>query len=351
MDKKMIIGITMGDPASIGPEITVKTLADKTIYDKCQPIVVGDVSVMEEAVKIVGKENDIKIHGINSVDEALFTPGTIDVYDMKLVDINELKRGEVSIMSGNAAFQYVKKVIELAMENKIDATVTNAINKEAINLAGYHYSGHTEIYADFTNTEKYTMMLAHENLRVVHVSTHVSLREACDRVKKDRVLEVIRIANQACKELGIKEPKIGVAGLNPHSGENGMFGREEIDEIIPAINIASEEGIIVEGPVPPDTVFSKAKGGWYDIVVTMYHDQGHIPLKVVGFVYNHEEQKWDAVAGVNITLGLPIIRTSVDHGTAFDQAGKGIANELSLINAIEYAIPMAQNKKVVEVCN
>lgn len=351
MDKKMIIGITMGDPASIGPEITVKTLADKTIYDKCQPIVVGDVSVMEEAVKIVGRENDIKIHGINSIDEALFTPGTIDVYDMKLVDINELKRGEVSIMSGNAAFQYVKKVIELAMENKIDATVTNAINKEAINLAGYHYSGHTEIYADFTNTEKYTMMLAHENLRVVHVSTHVSLREACDRVKKDRVLEVIRIANQACKELGIKEPKIGVAGLNPHSGENGMFGREEIDEIIPAINIASEEGIIVEGPVPPDTVFSKAKGGWYDIVVTMYHDQGHIPLKVVGFVYNHEEQKWDAVAGVNITLGLPIIRTSVDHGTAFDQAGKGIANELSLINAIEYAIPMAQNKKVVEVCN
>lgn len=351
MDKKMIIGITMGDPASIGPEITVKTLADKTIYDKCQTIVVGDVSVMEEAVKIVGKENDIKIHGVSSVDEALFKPGIIDVYDMKLVDINELKRGEVSVMSGNAAFQYVKKVIELAMENKIDATVTNAINKEAINLAGYHYSGHTEIYADFTNTEKYTMMLAHENLRVVHVSTHVSLREACDRVKKDRVLEVIRIANQACKELGIKEPKIGVAGLNPHSGENGMFGREEIDEIIPAINIASEEGIIVEGPVPPDTVFSKAKGGWYDIVVTMYHDQGHIPLKVVGFVYNHEEQKWDAVAGVNITLGLPIIRTSVDHGTAFDQAGKGIANELSLINAIEYAIPMAQNKKVIEVCN
>lgn len=351
MDKKMIIGITMGDPASIGPEITVKTLADKIIYDKCQPIVVGDVSVMEEAVKIVGKENDIKIHGISSVDEALFKPGIIDVYDMKLVDINELKRGEVSVMSGNAAFQYVKKVIELAMENKIDATVTNAINKEAINLAGYHYSGHTEIYADFTNTEKYTMMLAHENLRVVHVSTHVSLREACDRVKKDRVLEVIRIANQACKELGIKDPKIGVAGLNPHSGENGMFGREEIDEIIPAINIATEEGIIVEGPVPPDTVFSKAKGGWYDIIVTMYHDQGHIPLKVVGFVYNHEEQKWDAVAGVNITLGLPIIRTSVDHGTAFDQAGKGVANELSLINAIEYAIPMAQNKKVVEVCN
>lgn len=344
MRDKLIVGITMGDPASIGPEITVKALANKAVYDKCNPLVVGDACVMEEAVKIVGKENEIKINKISNVEDALFQVGTIDVYDMGLVNIADLKRGEVSEMAGNAAFQYVKKVIELAMSNEIDATVTNALNKEAINLAGHHYSGHTEIYADFTNTNKYTMMLAHENLRVVHVSTHVSLREACDRVKKDRVLEVIRIANQACKELGIENPKIGVAGLNPHSGENGMFGREEIDEIIPAINLANEEGIDAQGPVPPDTVFSKARGGWYDIVVAMYHDQGHIPLKVVGFVYNQKEQKWDAVAGVNITLGLPIIRTSVDHGTAFDQAGKGIANELSLTNAIEYAIVMAGNR-------
>lgn len=344
MRDKLIVGITMWDPASIVPEIIVKALADKAVYDKCNPLVVGDACVMEEAVKIVGKENEIKINKISNVEDALFQVGTIDVYDMSLVNIADLKRGEVSEMSGNAAFQYVKKVIELAMSNEIDATVTNALNKEAINLAGHHYSGHTEIYADFTNTNKYTMMLAHENLRVVHVSTHVSLREACDRVKKDRVLEVIRIANQACKELGIENPKIGVAGLNPHSGENGMFGREEIDEIIPAINLANEEGINAEGPVPPDTVFSKARGGWYDIVVAMYHDQGHIPLKVVGFVYNQKEQKWDAVAGVNITLGLPIIRTSVDHGTAFDQAGKGIANELSLTNAIEYAIVMAGNR-------
>ncbi len=344
MKDKLIVGITMGDPASIGPEITVKALADKSIYDKCNPLVVGDAAVMEEAVKIVGKENEIKINKISNVSDALFQLGTIDVYDMGLVDIAELKRGEVSEVAGNAAFQYVKKVIELAMKNEIDATVTNALNKEAINLAGHHYSGHTEIYAEFTDTKKYTMMLAHENLRVVHVSTHVSLREACDRVKTERVLEVIRIANQACKELGIENPKIGVAGLNPHSGENGMFGREEIDEIIPAINIANEEGINAEGPVPPDTVFSKARGGWYDIVVSMYHDQGHIPLKVVGFVYNQPEQKWDAVAGVNITLGLPIIRTSVDHGTAFDQAGKGIANELSLTNAIDYAVVMAGNR-------
>ena len=163
------------------------------------------------------------------------------------------------------------------MEHKIDATVTNALNKEAMNLAGHHFSGHTEIYAEYTGTKKYTMMLAHENLRVVHVSTHVSLREACNRVKKDRVLEVIRIANQACKQLGIEQPKIGVAGLNPHSGENGMFGREEIEEITPAIQEAKAEGILADGPVPPDTVFSKARGGWYDIVVAMYHDQGHIP--------------------------------------------------------------------------
>ena len=188
------------------------------------------------------------------------------------------------------------------------------------------------------------MMLAHENLRVVHVSTHVSLREACNRVKKDRVLDVIRIANNACKNLGINEPRIGVAGLNPHSGEHGLFGKEEIEEIIPAIQEARTEGIIADGPVPPDTIFSKARGGWYDIVVAMYHDQGHIPLKVVGFVYNQTEQKWDAVSGVNITLGLPIIRSSVDHGTAFDQAGTGTASELSLVNAIDYAIKLAEHQ-------
>ncbi len=342
MSKKPILGITMGDPASIGPEITVKALSDLAIYEKCSPIIIGDAAVMEAAVGIVGK--NVKINAVSDVKEAKFEFGTIDVYDMKLVDMDKLERGVVSAMAGNAAFQYVKKVIELAMNHEVDATVTNALNKEAMNLAGHHYSGHTEIYAEYTGTKKYTMMLAHENLRVVHVSTHVSLREACDRVKKDRVLEVIRIADQACKELGIKEPKIGVAGLNPHSGENGMFGREEIEEITPAIEAAKGEGIIVDGPVPPDTVFSKARGGWYDIVVAMYHDQGHIPLKVVGFVYNQAEQKWDAVAGVNITLGLPIIRASVDHGTAFDQAGKGVANELSLINAMDYAIRMSEGR-------
>lgn len=343
MNDRRVIGITMGDPASIGPDITVKALARKDLYDKCRPIVIGDASVMEAAVKIVGQEN-IKIHPVQKIEDAYFQHGIIDVYDMNLVDMEKLEYGKVSEMAGEAAFQYVKKVIELAQDGQVDGTVTNALNKEAINLAGHHYSGHTEIYAELTQTKKYTMMLAHENLRVVHVSTHVSLREACDRVKKDRIIEVIRIANQACKDLGIETPKIGVAGLNPHSGENGLFGREEIDEIIPALEVAKVEGIQVDGPVPPDTIFSKARGGWYDIVVAMYHDQGHIPLKVVGFVYDQEAKKWDAVEGVNITLGLPIVRTSVDHGTAFDQAGTGEANELSLINAIDYSIKMSKHR-------
>lgn len=327
---KPILGITMGDPFGNGPEITVKALADKTVYERCRPLVIGDVTAMEYAAKAakVVSGVDMKVRAIKAVSEANYEYGVIDVYDMGIVKAADIPNDPehpkpfglgATALGGEAAFQYVKKVIELAMSGEVDATITNALSKEAINMAGHHYSGHTEIYADYTKTSKYTMMLAHEELRVVHVSTHVSLREACDRVKKDRVLDVIRIANAGCKAIGIKEPKIAVAGLNPHCGENGMFGREEIEEIQPAIDAAMAEGIIIpeKKPTPPDTVFSKALGGWYDIVVVMYHDQGHIPLKVKGFVYNKAEGHWDAVAGVNVTLGLPIIRASVDHGTGF----------------------------------
>ena len=347
MNKRPIVGITMGDPAGNGAEITVKALANPVVYENSRPIVIGDANCMEQAVKIVGQEGKIRIHAVKEVKDACFEYGVIDVYDMGLVDMEKHIFGKVSKMCGEAAFQYVVKVIDLAMKGEIDATVTNALNKEAINMAGHHYSGHTEIYADYTNTSKYTMMLAHDNLRVVHVSTHVSLRQACDLVKKDRVLEVIRIADNACRALGIENPKVGVAGLNPHCGENGMFGTEEIEEIQPAIDAAMAEGICIpdKKPTPPDTVFSKALGGWYDIVVAMYHDQGHIPLKVKGFVYNRELKKWDAVAGVNVTLGIPIIRVSVDHGTGFGHAGTGSADELSLANSIEYAIRLANNKK------
>lgn len=339
-----IIGITLGDPASIGPEITVKALARPEVYERCRPIVIGDACMLERARALVSHP-EIAVRAVGDVKDARFVAGCIDVYDMKLVDADALPIGRVSREAGEAAFQYVRKVIELAMAGEVDGTVTNAFNKEAVNLAGHHFSGHTEVYAHYTGTQKYTMLLAHGDLRVVHVSTHVSLREACDRVKKARVLEVIRIAHRACRELGIKNPVIGVAGLNPHSGENGLFGREEIEEIIPAIEAATAEGMRVEGPVPPDTVFSKARGGWYDIVVAMYHDQGHIPLKLLGFVYDRDAGRWDAVEGVNITLGLPIVRVSVDHGTAFDQAGTGKANELSLLNAIDYAIRLSASRK------
>ena len=339
---KPILGITMGDPAGIGPEIAAKAMADRHVYDICRPLIVGDAEVLRRAVKIANV--NIAVRAISDVDEAKYEYGIMDVIDLKDVNVCELVYGKVSAMAGMAAFDAVKKVIELALDKKIDATITCPLNKEALNLAGYHFSGHTEIYAHYTDTKDYSMMLADGNLRVVHVSTHVSLREACDRVKKERVLKVIKLADAACRRIGIANPRIGVAGLNPHSGENGLFGREEIDEIIPAIEEAKNSGLNADGPVPPDTLFARAKGGQYDIVVAMYHDQGHIPLKVVGFNWDEAKNKWSSVSGVNITLGLPIIRSSVDHGTAFDQAGKGTATDESLINAIEYGVKLAENK-------
>ena len=356
MSERPILGISMGDPFGNGPEITVRALADKSIYDRCRPLVVGDKSSMAYAAKVAKKIGvaDLKIHAIQDARDAKYEFGTIDVLDMGLVPADQIPDTSgldepkpfgigACALGGEAAFQYVKKVIEMAMAGEVDGTVTNALSKEAINMAGHHYSGHTEIYAHYTGTKKYAMMLAHNDLRVIHVSTHVSLREACNRVKKERVLECIHLANEACHALGIANPKIGVAGLNPHCGENGMFGTEEIEEIQPAIDAALAEGINIpeKKPTPPDTVFSKALGGWYDMVVVMYHDQGHIPLKVKGFVYNKAEGHWDAVAGINVTLGLPIIRASVDHGTGFGHAGSGRANELSLVNSIDFALQVA----------
>lgn len=341
-----IVAITLGDPASIGPEITVKALAQKEIYEECRPLVIGDSDFLERAKKTV-RHPELKLNPVKSPSEGLYRYGTIDVLNIGAAESADVPIGKVSAKAGHAAFLYVKKAIELAMNHEVDATVTNALNKEAMNLAGHHYSGHTEIYADFTGTVHYTMMLAYHNLRVVHVSTHVSLRKACDKVKKERIVDVTRIADKACRMMGIAHPRIGVAGLNPHCGENGLFGTEELNEIIPAVRELSAEGINADGPIPADTVFSKARGGWYDCVVAMYHDQGHIPLKVLGFVYDKSKQAWNAVDGVNITLGLPIIRTSVDHGTAFDQAGTGRANEDSLVNAIHYGVRFA-NGKVME---
>jgi 4-hydroxythreonine-4-phosphate dehydrogenase len=338
-ETRPILGITMGDPAGVGPEIAAKALANKKVYEIAKPIIVGDAGVIARAVDIVGV--NLKVNAVIRPSESIFESGVVDVLDLKNVNVETLEYGKVSSMAGKAAFEAIEKVIALAMDGQIDASVTGPINKESLNRAGYSYSGHTEIFAEYTNTKQYTMFLVEGDMRVVHVSTHVSLKRACELVKKERVLEVIQLANDACKRLGIVKPVIGVAGLNPHSGEGGLFGDEEQKEIIPAIKNARSLGIDAEGPVPADTLFSKVKGRLYDIAVAMYHDQGHIPVKVTGFVFNNQTQKWESVGGVNITLGLPIIRTSVDHGTAFDQAGKGTANEESLIHAIEYAVKLA----------
>lgn len=339
-----IIGISLGDPFSIGPEITVKVLNNPYIYSICKPIVYGDLLCIKEALKITNI--NLIINPIKQVSEAKCEYGTIDLMNFDL--IKSIGESKDSIIGGEASFQYVNRVIEDALANRIDATVTNAISKKAINMAGHNYAGHTEIYADLTKTKKYTMMLACGNLRVVHVSTHVSLRKACDLVKKERVLEVIEIANKGLIQLGISNPRIVVAALNPHAGENGLFGDEEINEINPAISQAIKEGINIpdKKAMPADSIFSKAIGGLYDVVVCMYHDEGHIPSKVAGFKYDNEKNIFKAVEGVNITLGLPIIRVSVDHGTAFDIAYKNKANSLSLENAIIEATKMANNKSV-----
>lgn len=332
----------MGDPAGIGPEIVVRSLSRKETYEKCRPIVTGDAGVMKEAVRLLGL--DLEVNAVDKVEDAKFEYGIIDVLDLKCVDLSSFKFGEVQSQCGNAAFLSIRKAIDLALANEVDGTVTAPLNKEALNLAGHHYDGHTEIYATFTGTKKYAMMLADENIRVIHVSTHVPLRKACDLVKKNRVIEVTELIHDACLQLGIENPFIGIAGLNPHSSENGMFGFEEKEEIIPAIEELRERGFNVDGPVPPDSIFAKAKCGKYDACVAMYHDQGHIPLKVCAFNWNKETGKMDAASGVNITLGLPIIRVSVDHGTAFDVAGKGIASDDAMVMSIDYATRMAKTR-------
>jgi 4-hydroxythreonine-4-phosphate dehydrogenase len=255
--------------------------------------------------------------------------------------IGRLRHKQVTVQQGQAAFEYVAKVIEMALVDQIDATVTSPINKAAINAAGHHYTGHTEIYSTLTATPDVSMMLTDGSFRVAHVSTHVSLREACDRVKKERVRRVIELAHDTLQRMEIPSPRIAVAGLNPHCGEDGLFGSEDEEEIAPAVAAARTAGIDAEGPLPADTVFSKMLGGLYDLVVVMYHDQGHIPAKLVGFKFNAKTGDWSSLAGVNVTLGLPIIRTSVDHGTAFGKAGEGRANPQSLIESIRMAARLA----------
>ena len=342
-DKRPILGISVGDPGGIGPEISAKTLNREDIYDHCRPLLVADCRVMEDVLRFTDVK--LKLNPVQHVRDARFKHGTIDVLDMNNMPPNLLRYKEVTADQGRASFEYVTKVIELATKGDLDGTVSGPINKAAINAAGHHYAGHTEIYAKFTDTRDYSMMLSHGNFRVTHVSTHVSLRQACDLVKKDRVMRVIDLTYDALKNFGLSDPRIGVAGLNPHCGEEGMFGHEDDQEIMPAVEHARKKGYDVEGPIPADTIFSKMKGGMYDAVVVMYHDQGHIPMKFFGFQYDQKTGQWGEMSGVNITLGLPIVRTSVDHGTAFGKAGEGRANPQSMIEAIKLGALLSRKRR------
>lgn len=335
-----LLAITTGDPAGIGPEVTAKALADPDVHSFCRPLVIGDAAIMRQIIGLCGLE--LTVNAVAAPAAGSYRQGVVDVLDLANVDPTQFQFNQVTAACGQASFDYVVKAIDLALAGEVDATVTGPIHKEALRAAGHEFAGHTEIYAERTGTRDYTMMLAEGEFRVVHVSTHVSLLDAIRRVKRDRVLRVIRLAHAALRGMGMERPRIAVAGLNPHAGENGLFGREEIEEICPAIADAGAEGINAEGPFPPDTIFPKMRGGQYDIVVCMYHDQGHIPTKLLGFDYDHATGEWRAMAGVNITLGLPIIRVSVDHGVAFDRGGLNSANAGSMCEAIRYASRLCQ---------
>ena len=343
-----VLGISIGDPAGIGPEICVKALGRKELYENAIPLVYADKPVLEQAFEIT--KSNLALHPIKKPEQALGVYGTIDYIEAKVIGSkDDYAIGKVSANSGEAAFQYVVNAIDAALAGSIAAVVTGPINKEAINLAGHNFSGHTEIFAHYTKTNDYAMLLSAgsgtNSLNVIHVTTHVPLRKACDIITRERVLKTIVLADEALKLMGKKTRRIAVAGLNPHSSENGLFGNEENDAIIPAVEEAKSKALDVTGPIAPDTVFVKALGGRFDIVVAMYHDQGHIPLKLCGFTMDKTSGGFTSMRGINTTIGLPIIRTSVDHGTAFDIAGKNIASEESLLDALEMALAFVTNKQ------
>jgi len=339
-DDRPLLAITMGDPGGIGPEVCAKALADPAVHAACRPLVVGDAAVLADAVRFC--RLDLGVRAVLQPAEARYQQGTLDVLDLHNLPLAELHYGRVTPEQGRASFEYVARAIELARQGKVDANVTGPISKAAINAAGFHYAGHTEIYGEKTGSRDYALMLVEGAFRVVHVSTHVSLRRAIDAVRTPRVLKVIELAHSAVLRLNQGRARLAVAGLNPHCGEGGLFGSEDDEEVAPAVRAARERGIEVEGPLPADTVFPKLRGGQYDAVVAMYHDQGHVPVKLLGFRYDGVTGTWTSVAGVNVTLGTPIVRTSVDHGTAFDRAGQGTANARSMVDAVQLAAMLAR---------
>ena len=338
-----VIAITMGDPAGIGPEIAAKVFASQELYQICNPLLIGNKYIMRNAIKTTGVKLQSRIVG--NISEARYEKRIADILEISVDGVEQIKSGIKSASAGDMAFKAIKLAIDLALERKADATVTGPIHKKSLNMAGHHFSGHTEIFAHFTRTSNYAMLLIDDALKVMHVTTHVSLRQACDMIKKKKVLDVIILLNNELKKIGIVTPRIGVAGLNPHAGDDGLFGDEEINEIVPAVTEAKNSGILADGPLPADSLYTLACGGKFDGCVAMYHDQGHIPFKLLGFEYDRKSKSMKSVRGVNITVGLPIIRTSVDHGTAFDIAGKGIASPDALMQAVVYAAKLAGYKR------
>lgn len=324
-----IIAITMGDAAGIGPEIILKTFMGTETANR-KLLVVGDIVILQK-VKEQLCYDDIELNSITSFDDARWEPHTVNVWDMKLLSLTGFEPGKVSSDAGNAAFQYLIEAIRMANEGRIAGVVTAPINKEAIQSAGHHFAGHTEIFAAYTDTKDFAMLLYDEKFSVIHISTHIPLAEAISTLNQPRVETVIQLAEDSMKKILGRSPRIAVAGVNPHAGENGLFGNQEIEILTPAIENMKAKGIDVSGPYAPDTIFLRTLKGFFDIVVAMYHDQGHIPMKLLGFD-----------TGVNVSVGLPIIRTSVDHGTAFDIAWKGIAKNDSLLKAIYLAERLAQ---------
>ncbi|OQR33834.1 4-hydroxythreonine-4-phosphate dehydrogenase PdxA [Pseudomonas sp. Bc-h] len=326
-----IIGITMGDATGVGPEIIVKSLTHDVVYQQCRPLVIGDAGRLELANEIV--KGTARIRRIKEASEAQYQPGVIDCIDLNLIPA-DLPFGQLSPIAGDGAYQYIARAVRLAEAGQIDAICTAPLNKEALHAGGHKYPGHTEMLAHLTNVEEVSMMLVAPQLRVIHVTTHIGIIDAIRKIEPGLVQRTIERGNATLIKADIAKPRIGVCGINPHAGENGLFGYgEEEEKIIPAVKLLQEQGLDVTGPLPADTLFFRAGRGDFDLVVAMYHDQGHGPVKVLGLE-----------AGVNVTVGLEVIRTSVDHGTAFDIAGKGIADERSLLEALRQGAELATRR-------
>lgn len=337
-------GITIGDPAGVGSEIVVKALSDKRVYEKCIPVVIGDLEALNKAMQFA--PDILGVNWIRTPEEAQGHFGVIDFIDLGVLEGHSWEYGKVQPLCGEASFRYITTAIDYAMKGELHGVVTAPISKEAVNVAGHAFSGQTEIFAKYTNTKHYNMLLTAPGLRVMHVTTHMALREACDiiRAHPELVEETIFMARDAMHLLGNDTPRIAVAGLNPHASEHGLFGDDEKISITPAIEKCKAQGLDVTGPLPAETLFVNAIAGDYDVVVAMYHDQGHVPLMLRSFKHDERTGKFTLGTSVNMNVGLPIIRTSVIHGTAFSLAGKGTVNEHSLLDAIFMAADIAAVK-------